>query len=58
MVFAGIVVEIRLRIGPDTWLPKLHAGRQGAYLRSLDHLGRSSVVKEIDVHLPFKHAHI
>ena len=32
---------------PDTRLPKLRAGRQGPYLRSLDHLGRSSEVKEI-----------
>ena len=31
-----------LRTRPDTWLPKSHAGGQRPYLRSLDHLGRSS----------------
>ena len=30
----------------DTQLPKLRAGGQGSYLRSLDHLGWSSEVKE------------
>ena len=30
----------------DTRLPKLGAGGQGLYLRSLDHLGRGSEVKE------------
>ena len=30
----------------DTRLPKSRAGGQGPYLRSLDHLGRSSVVKD------------
>ena len=29
----------------DTRLPKLHAGGQGPYLRSLDHLGRSGEVQ-------------
>ena len=32
---------------PDTRLPKSRAGGQGPYLRSLDHLGRSSEAKEI-----------
>ena len=32
---------------PDTRLPKSRAGGQGPYLRSPDHLGRSSEVKEI-----------
>ena len=32
---------------PDTRLPKSRAGGQGLYLRSLDHLGRSSGVKKI-----------
>ena len=32
----------------DTWLPKLHVGGQGPYLRSLDHLGRSSEVKKMN----------
>ena len=31
----------------DTWLLKSRAGGQGPYLRSPDHLGRSSEVKEI-----------
>ena len=31
---------------PDTWLPKLRAGGQGLFLRSLDHLGRSSEAKD------------
>ena len=37
-----IYLETRL----DTWLPKSRAGGQGSYLRSLDHLGRSSGVKK------------
>ena len=32
---------------PDTRLPKSRAGGQGPYLRSPDHVGRSSEVKEI-----------
>ena len=32
---------------PDTRLPKSRAGGQGPYLRSPDHLGRSSEVKVI-----------
>ena len=32
------------RTRPDTRLPQLRAGGQGPYLRSLDHLGRSSEV--------------
>jgi len=32
---------------PDTRLPKSRAGGQGPFLRSLDHLGKSSGVKEI-----------
>ena len=32
---------------PDTRLPKSRAGGQGPYLRSPDHLGRSSECKEI-----------
>ena len=31
---------------PDTRLPQSRAGGQGPYLRSLDHLGRSSEAKE------------
>ena len=31
---------------PDTQLPKSRAGGQGLYLRSLDHLGRSSEAKD------------
>ena len=32
---------------PDTRLPKLRANGQGPYLRSPNHLGRSSEVKDI-----------
>ena len=32
---------------PDTRLPKSRAGGQGPYLRSPDHFGRDSEVKEI-----------
>ena len=32
---------------PDTRLPKSRAGGQGPYLRSPDHLGRSSEVREV-----------
>ena len=35
------------RTRPDTRLPKSRAGGQGLYLRSSDHLGRSSEVEEI-----------
>ena len=35
------------KTSPDTRLPKSRAGGQGPYLRSPDHLGRSSEVKEI-----------
>ena len=35
------------RTRPDTRLPKSRVGGQGPYLRSPDHLGRSSEVKEI-----------
>ena len=35
-----------MKTRPDTWLPKSHAGGQGAYLTSPDHLGGSSEVKE------------
>ena len=31
---------------PDTRLPQSRAGGQGPYLRSLDHLGRSSEAKD------------
>ena len=31
---------------PDTRIPQSHAGGQGLYLRSLDHLGRSSEAKD------------
>ena len=34
------------RTRPDTRLPKSCTGRQGPYLRSLDHLGRSSEAKD------------
>ena len=42
------IVKVDLIITrPDTRLPQSRAGGQGPYLRSLDHLGRSSEVKEI-----------
>ena len=31
---------------PDTWPPQSRIGGQGPYLRSLDHLGRSSQAKD------------
>ena len=39
--FRAAVRKTRL----DTWLPMSHAGGEGPYLRSLDHLSRSSEVK-------------
>ena len=30
---------------PETWLPKSRAGGQGPYLSSVEHLGRSGIVK-------------
>jgi len=36
----------REKTRPETRLPKSRAGGQGPYLRSPDHLGRSSEVKE------------
>ena len=36
----------RLKTRPDTRLPHVRAGGQGLYLRSLDHLGRSSEAKD------------
>ena len=39
--------EKKKKTRPDTRLPKSRAGGQGPYLRSPDHLGRSSEVKEI-----------
>ena len=38
--------QSKVKTRPDTRLPKSRAGGQGPYLRSLDHLGRSSVVIE------------
>ena len=35
-----------LRTRPDTQLPQSRVGGQGPYLRSLDHLGRSSEAKD------------
>ena len=40
--FNGIHIQTR----PDTRLPQSRAGGQGPYLRSLDHLGRSSEAKQ------------
>ena len=33
---------------PNTQLPQSRVGRQGLYLRSLDHLGRSSDAKDLN----------
>ena len=41
---SGWVLLIATR--PDTRLPQSRAGGQGLYLRSLDHLGRSSEPKD------------
>ena len=40
--------RMTFRVGtrPDTQLPHSRAGRQGPYLRSLHHLGRSSEAKD------------
>ena len=43
----NFALSFRLKTRPDTRLPKSHAGGQGPYLRSPDHLGGSSEVKEI-----------
>ena len=39
-----MIISISTR--PDTQLPKSRAGGQGLYLRSLKHLGRSSVAND------------
>ena len=44
--------RVLLKTRPDTRLPQSRAGGQGPYLRSLDHLGRSS--KAIDRKNPKK----
>ena len=41
-LFKGVFEKTR----PDTRLPQSLAGGQGQFLRSLDHLGRSSEVKK------------
>ena len=41
-------IDVKLeKTRPDTRLPQSRAGGQGPHLRSPDHLGRSSEVKEI-----------
>ena len=45
-VFLIIFKILHYRTRPDTWLPQSRAGGQGPYLRSLDHLGRSSEAKD------------
>ena len=42
ILFAVLFLSFSEETRPDTRLPKSHAGGQGPYLRSLDHLGRSS----------------
>ena len=45
LTFCAILCQfLYLETRPDTRLPKSRAGGQGPYLRSLDHLGRSSGV--------------
>ena len=41
---SGIIMSIQTR--PDIRQPRSRAGGQGLYLRSLDHLGRSSEAKD------------
>ena len=43
---ANFVVNFKPLTRPDTRLPQSRAGGQGPYLRSLDHLGRSSEAKD------------
>ena len=38
--------SLQYRTRPDTRLPQSRAGGQGPYLRSLDHLGRSTEAKD------------
>ena len=46
IIFFRLASQVWLcKTRPDTWLPKLRAGGQGPYLRSLHHLGRSSEAK-------------
>ena len=50
MVTSWVTLSMTVRskvTRPDTWLPKSRAGGQGPYLRSLDHLGRSSEVRKV-----------
>ena len=44
VLFSGKIERAQTR--PDTRLPQSRAGRQGPYLRSLEHLGRCSEVKD------------
>ena len=44
MILAAIVICLATRL--DTRLPQSCAGGQGPYLKSLDHLGRSSEAKD------------
>ena len=46
MLRNGLVGGKTEKTRPDTRLPKSRAGGQGPYLRSLDHLGRSSEVQK------------
>ena len=43
-LFSALIAFLSTR--PDTRLPQLRAGGQGPYLRSSEHLGKSSTVKE------------
>ena len=45
-MLAQIFFPNYIKTRPDTRLPQSRAGGQGLFLRSLDHLGRSSEAKE------------
>ena len=45
-IHATKMISSELGARPVTRLPQSHAGGQGPYLRSLDHLGRSSEAKD------------
>ena len=39
-------IRVKFQTRPDTRLLQSHAGEQGPYLRSVKHLGRSSMAKD------------
>ena len=46
LFFNNLFHQLNFKTRPDTRLPQSRAGGQGPYLRSLDHLGRSSEAKD------------